>query len=202
MKLGATTVWERWDSVGPDGVIADNGMNSLNHYAYGSIAQWLYGDVAGLRPAAPGFRRAILHPHVHAALGHAELEYQSAAGRWACRWEALDSGDVAYSCTVPFGCTAELTLPFGGGEYELEAGEFSLTYTPDRPLRTVYSTNTPVRELLQNQRAKAALGRVMPQIVQLPPSMRQFSIRTLAARMGGKVSAEVLDKLDAMLKHI
>ena len=202
VKLGATTVWERWDSVGPDGVIADNGMNSLNHYAYGSIAQWLYGDVAGLRPAAPGFRRAILHPHVHAALGHAELEYQSAAGRWACRWEALDSGDVAYSCTVPFGCTAELTLPFGGGEYELEAGEFSLTYTPDRPLRTVYSTNTPVRELLQNQRAKAALGRVMPQIVQLPPSMRQFSIRTLAARMGGKVSAEVLDKLDAMLKHI
>ena len=69
-------------------------------------------------------------------------------------------------------------------------------------MRTVYSTNTPVRELLQNQRAKAALSRMMPQIVQLPPSMGQFSIRTLATRMGGKVSAEVLNKLDAMLKHI
>lgn len=202
VKLGATTVWERWNSVGPDGRIAENGMNSLNHYAYGSIAQWLYGDVAGLRPAAPGFRRAILHPHVHAALGHAELEYQSAAGRWACRWEVLDSGDVAYSCTVPFGCTAELTLPYGGGVYELGPGEFSRDYTPDRSIRGRFSTNTPIGELLTNPRTKALLERAMPQITQLPPSMAGMSMHQLAQRMGGRLPAGALDKLDAMLAKL
>lgn len=198
VKLGATTVWERWNSVGPDGRIAENGMNSLNHYAYGSIAQWLYGDVAGLRPAAPGFRRAALRPHVSAALGHVELEYRSAAGRWACRWEVLDSGDVAYSCAVPFGCTAELTLPYGGGTYELGPGEFSRTYTPDRPLKGRFSTGTPIGELLANPRAKALLERAMPQITQLPPSMAAMSMRQL----GGRLPAGALDKIDAMLAEL
>lgn len=110
----------------------------------------------------------------------------------------LQNGDVAYSCTVPFDCTAELTLPYGGGEYELGPGEFSHTYTPDRPLRTVYSAHTPVGELLDNPRVKAALSRVVPQITQLPPSMHTLSIRAIAEKMGGDIGGE-LDKLDAML---
>lgn len=202
VKLGATTVWERWNSVGPEGKIAENGMNSLNHYAYGSIAQWLYGDVAGLRPAAPGFRRAVLNPHVSAALGSAELEYRSAAGRWTCRWEVLDCGDVAYACTVPFGCTAELSLPYGGGTYELGPGKFSHTYTPDRPLRGRFSTGTPIGELLANPRARALLERAMPQINQLPPSMAGMSMRQLAQQMSGRLPAEVLDKINAMLAKL
>ena len=202
VKLGATTVWERWNSVGPDGKIAENGMNSLNHYAYGSIAEWLYADVAGLRPAAPGFRRAVLRPHVCAALGHAELEYHSAAGRWKCRWEVLPSGDVAYFCAVPFGCTAELTLPYGGGTYELGPGAFSHTYTPGQPLKRRFSADTPLGELLSNPRVKAALERAMPQITQLPPSMAGLSLRQLAGRMGGRLPNGALDKLDAMLANL
>lgn len=202
VKLGATTVWERWNSVDEHGVIAENGMNSLNHYAYGSIAQWLYADVAGLRPAAPGFRRAKLCPHVNAALGHGSLEYQSAAGVWKCRWEVLDSGDVSYACTVPFGCTAELTLPYGGGTYELGPGEFSHTYTPDRPLKGRFSTDIPVGELLASPRVKALLERAIPQISQLPPSMGGMTMRQLAQRMGGQLPAGALDKIDAMLAKL
>lgn len=206
VKLGATTVWERWNSVGPDGRpdgrIAENGMNSLNHYAYGSIAEWLYGDVAGLRPAAPGFRRAALRPHIHAALGHAELEYRSAAGVWKCRWEVLPNGDVAYSCTVPFGCTAELVLPYGGGTYELGPGEFSRTYTPDRPLKGRFSVDTPLGELLASHRIKAVLEQAIPQITQLPPSMAELSLRALASRIGGRLPAGALDKIDAMLADL
>lgn len=198
VKLGATTVWERWNSVDETGKIAENGMNSLNHYAYGSIAAWLYGDVAGLRPAAPGFRRAVLRPHVSAALGRVGLEYASAAGVWKCRWEVLDNGDVSYACTVPFGCTAELVLPYGGGSHELEPGEFSLVYTPDRPLRGRFSTNTPLGELLASPRVKALLERVIPQISQLPPSMGGMTMRQL----GGRLPSEALDKIDAMLAKL
>lgn len=139
VKMGATTVWERWNSVDENGNIAENGMNSLNHYAYGSIAQWLYQDVAGIAPAAPGFRKAKLAPHMNAELGKMNAKYQSAAGTW----EVLANGDVHYHCTVPFGCTASLELPYGGGEYELDAGAFELTYSPNVPLRTICNSPIP-----------------------------------------------------------
>ncbi|MCL1909332.1 MAG: family 78 glycoside hydrolase catalytic domain, partial [Kiritimatiellaeota bacterium] len=62
VNLGATTVWERWNSVLPDGTCSGTGMNSMNHYAYGSIVEWMYRNLAGLRPAAPGFRKALIAP--------------------------------------------------------------------------------------------------------------------------------------------
>lgn len=198
VKLGATTVWERWNSVDETGTIAENGMNSLNHYAYGAIAAWLYADAAGLRPAAPGFRRAALRPHVSARLGRLSVEYRSAAGTWKSAWEVLENGDVSYACTVPFGCTAALALPYGGGQYELAAGDFQTTYTPDRALRTVYNTDMPVEQLLAAPRARALLERVMPRIGQLPASMRQLSMRQIAAKLGG-VKPEQLDRIDQML---
>lgn len=131
VKLGATTVWERWNSVDENGRIAENGMNSLNHYAYGAVAEWMYRDVAGIAPISPGFRKALLAPHMHRNLGKVEAKYLSAAGAWESAWEILENGDVEYRCSVPFGCTAELKLPYGGGEYLLEPGVFERTYTPD-----------------------------------------------------------------------
>ncbi len=201
VRLGATTIWERWDSVAPDGTIAENGMNSLNHYAYGSIVSWLYRDVAGIAPASPGFRRAALRPRVDPRLGHVTAKYRSAAGLWRAGWEVLPDGQISYRCTVPFGCTAELTLPYGGGTYRLEAGEFAHTYTPDRPLRKVLSTHTPVGELLAHPAARSLLGRIMPQIAQLPPSMHAMSMRQIASRMGGG-SAVPFGQLDALLAKL
>ena len=202
VKLGATTIWERWNSVDENGKIAENGMNSLNHYSYGSIAQWLYADVAGIAPAAPGFRKAKLAPHVNVDLESVHASYSSAAGTWKTDWEIRKDGDVYYHCVVPFGCTAELTLPYGGGTYELTAGEFSITYTPDKPLRIVYSTKMPVSELLQNRKVKAALMRMMPQITQLPSSLQGMSMRTIAARMGGGIQEAMFDKIDAILANL
>lgn len=201
VKMGATTVWERWNSVGADGKIAENGMNSLNHYAYGSIVEWLYSDVAGLSPAKPGFRVAKLTPHLHTDLGKVELRYLSVAGEWQTGWEILENGDVSYHCTVPFGCTAELLLPYGGGEYSLTAGIFTHTYTPNCVLKAVYTTNMPMQELLQNAKVKAALTKIMPQITQLPPSMLGMSMRALASKMGG-VKPEMLDRIDGMLAKL
>ena len=125
--MGATTVWERWNSVLPDGSISDTGMNSLNHYAYGSILEWVYADVAGIRPAAPGFAKALLAPHFDERLGRVILIYRSAAGTWHTDWEVKD-GQYTYSCRVPFGCTAVLRLP-GQEDRELTAGAFRTTGT-------------------------------------------------------------------------
>ena len=131
VNLGATTIWERWNSVESDGHIAKNGMNSLNHYSYGAVVAWLFASVAGLAPAEPGFRRALLAPHFCKALGHAEASYESAAGHWQVSWRILPDGQVTYRCTVPFGCTARLTLPCGGS-CELGPGTFTHTYRPSK----------------------------------------------------------------------
>ncbi|MCD7746491.1 MAG: glycoside hydrolase family 78 protein [Lachnospiraceae bacterium] len=113
VNLGATTIWERWDSVGPDGTISAEGMNSLNHYSYGSIEAWMYGYVCGIRAAEPGFRKAILEPHPDQRLGFAKGKLETAAGVYESSWSYDEDGRVTYTFTVPFGAEAELRLPDG-----------------------------------------------------------------------------------------
>ncbi len=113
VNLGATTIWERWDSVGSDGVISAEGMNSLNHYSYGSIEAWMYGYVCGIRQAEPGFRRAILEPHPDQRLGFAKGTLETAAGVYESSWSYDESGRVTYTFTVPFNAEAKLRLPDG-----------------------------------------------------------------------------------------
>lgn len=138
VKLGATTVWERWNSLLADGTVSDTGMNSLNHYAYGSVAEWLCRDVAGLSADAPGFRRAMIKPHVCRELKKAAFTYRSAAGEWETSWEIMEEAEgdpdqcagsalrVRYRFRVPFGCRARLVLP-GEPARELVTGEYEFT---------------------------------------------------------------------------
>ena len=112
--MGATTVWERWNSVLPDGHIGDTGMNSLNHYAYGSIAEWMYRTMCGINPSeeAPGFRRIVLRPVPDARLSFAKAAFHSPMGMIESGWELEDGGKtIRYSFTVPFGAEADLWLP-------------------------------------------------------------------------------------------
>ena len=123
VKLGATTVWERWNSLEPDGHISSTGMNSLNHYAYGSILEWIYAYVAGLRPLKPGFGKARIAPCPIKELGFVEAEYRSAAGLWKVSWKYDAAGKPVYKLTVPFGAEAEVELP-GMEKKTLKAGTY------------------------------------------------------------------------------
>ncbi len=125
VNLGATTVWERWNSLLPDGSISGTGMNSLNHYAYGSIADWMYRCVCGLNPSekAPGYKKAVIRPQPHPRLGFARLSMDSASGRYEVRWH-YEGEQLHYQVTVPFDCEAELILP-DGRSYSLEAGSYT-----------------------------------------------------------------------------
>lgn len=113
VNLGATTIWERWNSVMPDGKINPDGMNSLNHYSYGSIEGWMYGYIAGIRPLKPGFRKAILEPHPDSRLGHTECTLNTSVGVYKSRWKYEKDGTVSYEFEVPFGAEADICLPDG-----------------------------------------------------------------------------------------
>ena len=113
VNMGATTIWERWNSVLPNGLVSDTGMNSMNHYAYGSIVEWMYRCMAGLNPVedAPGFKRARIKPYVDARFTHVEAQYDSASGRYESGW-TKEAGGYRFLITVPFDAEADFELTF------------------------------------------------------------------------------------------
>lgn len=111
LKHGATTIWERWDAIRPDGSAFASGMNSYNHYAYGAVCQWLFESVAGFRldPENPGFRHIVFEPLIVPALGRVGASHESRAGRIEAGW-GLEGERATYSVTVPEGAYATLLL--------------------------------------------------------------------------------------------
>lgn len=90
VTMGATTIWERWDSVLPNGSVNPGEMTSLNHYALGSIVEWLHNTVGGLSPREPGWKTFFVQPRPGGSLRNAEVSFESPYGRIECRWEVSD----------------------------------------------------------------------------------------------------------------
>lgn len=123
IKQGATTIWERWDGVKPDGSFQDAGMNSFNHYAYGAVGDWLYQVVAGLEvdPDAPGYKRILIQPQPDGGLTYARAALVSIYGRIESKWE-LDNGIFKLAVTIPPNSNAVLHLPLTQVESVTEQG--------------------------------------------------------------------------------
>ncbi len=220
INLGATTIWERWNSVMPDGSISSTGMNSLNHYAYGSIGEWLFRRVAGIRPveSAPGFRQAVIAPMPDRRLGHIEAVYHSAAGTYQSSWRVLDDDSLEISLRVPFGCTAEVQLPYApdslfensnnplfadcaNGICSVGPGDYRVRYEPTKPLRVILSTHSPIRLLMQHPGARKLLEGLGPSI---PQQMWDMSLRELQAKYSQQDDEQQgrLDQMDQVLKAL
>ena len=110
VDMGATTIWERWNSVLPDGKISGTGMNSLNHYTYGSIVQWMYEHICGVTLTAPGFKAFRIRPEFSKRFTHVSMRYHSPMGIIETGWEQTNVG-YQVTVTVPFDTTAVLELP-------------------------------------------------------------------------------------------
>lgn len=111
VKAGATTVWEHWDGIRPDGSMWSPDMNSFNHYAYGAIGEWLYRGVAGIDadPDDPAYHHAILRPQINERMQYARASIETPYGRLAVDWK-LDGDAVSLSVCVPANARATLLL--------------------------------------------------------------------------------------------
>ncbi|WP_432491475.1 family 78 glycoside hydrolase catalytic domain [Kineococcus auxinigenes] len=125
VTMGATTIWERWDSMLPDGSINPGEMTSFNHYALGAVADWIHRTVAGLAPLEPGYARSLIAPQPGGGLTWARASLDTPHGELAVHWRQGDAGLEA-EVTVPAGTTAVLRLP-GQAERELPAGTHHVT---------------------------------------------------------------------------
>ncbi|GAA2215952.1 glycoside hydrolase family 78 protein [Nonomuraea monospora] len=128
VTMGATTVWERWDSLLPDGTVNPGEMTSFNHYALGAVADFLHRTVAGLAPAAPGYRRLLVRPRPGGGLTHARARHDTPYGPAAVSWSS-DGETLTVTAIVPPGTTALVDLP-NLAEREVAAG----THTFSAPL--------------------------------------------------------------------
>ena len=120
VTMGATTTWERWDSMLPDGSINPGGMTSFNHYALGAVAAWLQRTVGGLAPAAPGYRIIDIAPVPGGGLSAAESVHRTPRGWAASAWRLDDDGRLSLDVVVPVGATARVALPGREGESPAE----------------------------------------------------------------------------------
>jgi hypothetical protein len=111
VKMGATTIWERWDSIRKNGSIPNNGMNSLNHYAYGSIGDWLYRSAVGIREAAPGYKHIVIKPHTGGKFENMEASTITPYGKVLASWKAEENELKELIVEIPFNTTAEVFVP-------------------------------------------------------------------------------------------
>jgi len=145
VTMGATTIWERWDSMLPDGSVNPGEMTSFNHYALGAVADWLHRTVAGLAPAAPGYRRLEIRPRPGGGLAHARARHRTPYGMAEAGWK-IEADQIAVEVVVPPGVTASVSLPGSdAAPIEVASGNHRWVYPyeipqPHRPTPTLDST--------------------------------------------------------------
>lgn len=125
IKMGATTIWEHWDGIKPDGTMWSAGMNSFNHYAYGAIGEWMYRVMAGidLDESQPGFHRAVIWPRIGGGLSYVEGSYRSVYGTVSVRWEVSGSR-VDLFVRIPANAGALIRLDEAESVIETDGLEF------------------------------------------------------------------------------
>jgi alpha-L-rhamnosidase len=124
VKMGATTIWERWDGQKPDSTFQTPGMNSFNHYAYGAIGDWMYRVVAGIDTdeSGPGYKKIKIQPHIGGNLTNAAAELQTYYGKVRSGWKK--TGDqLELDIVIPANSTATLYIPAKEGAVIKESGK-------------------------------------------------------------------------------
>ncbi|MFC5379444.1 family 78 glycoside hydrolase catalytic domain [Aquipuribacter nitratireducens] len=148
VTMGATTVWERWDSMLPDGTINPGEMTSFNHYALGAVADWLHRRVAGLAPAAPGYRRIAVRPVPTPHLDHVTARHETPYGPAEVAWRR-EAGTVHVRLEVPVGATADVTLT-GGEPTRVRHGRHEWA-VPDPCVDSAPTAPATVRDVLDDE---------------------------------------------------
>ncbi|BEI86635.1 hypothetical protein CcaverHIS002_0609220 [Cutaneotrichosporon cavernicola] len=126
VKMGATTMWERWDSMLPNGDINPGEMTSFNHYAFGSVGAFLHEVIGGIRALEPGWKRIAIQPRPGGTLTDAATSFTTPYGSVTCRWALnADRTIIKATVTVPPNTTAEVTIgdqvqELGSGTHVLE----------------------------------------------------------------------------------
>ncbi|WP_228479351.1 alpha-L-rhamnosidase [Microbacterium atlanticum] len=207
VTMGATTVWERWDSLLPDGTVNPGEMTSFNHYALGAVADWLHRSVAGLAPAAPGYRRLRIAPRPLPALDRATARHLTPYGEASVSWHR-DGDAIVVRAVVPPNTTAEVDLPGHDGTGALEVGsgehEWRIAAEPASPRPQLPGLRASLADVIDDPRAYRALLDTLAE----SDEARAESVRTETVWASGRSAStalmftppDLLDRVDAAIR--
>jgi Alpha-L-rhamnosidase N-terminal domain./Bacterial alpha-L-rhamnosidase. len=225
VSKGATTIWEHWDSVKPDGSFWSDDMNSFNHYAYGAIGDWMYKKVAGLNlsPSAPGFKQTRIAPLFgsdklsYAKAGHLSL-YGLVESSWRISGDSIELEAIIPANTsaeiILLGASAKTITESGVALHQAEgivsytekedhvsvvvgSGHYKFEYEADGLFREGYDKNTKLVEILMDEKAAAIIRELAPNLLEgaLVNIAKPLSLEQISNNTMMRVTAETLERM-------
>jgi alpha-L-rhamnosidase len=201
VKKGATTIWERWNSILPNGDFDTSGMNSLNHYAYGSIGEWMYRKLAGINQLEPGYKKILLKPQFIKGIHSVEATFNSMYGEIKSAWTCKDKM-IKVDVVIPANTTALVYLPEKENPIEVGSGSYHFEYETETNLeRDRFSMDSTLKEILDEPVAQQILNQYAPDMMNHPmiEFAYQLSISEILATAPGETEMlfkMVIDKLN------
>jgi alpha-L-rhamnosidase len=192
VTMGATTTWERWDSMLEDGSINPGQMTSFNHFALGAVADWMHRALGGLTAMEPGYRRTRFAPVFVEGLDDAGVWHDTPYGRLEASWHRTGTAAVEVSLTVPPGIRVEIDLP--GVRAERGNGQFSWSVNIGEPSSEgppPLDLNAPLTAILESSEAYQA---VIDELEEWDPE-RATSLRRSIRWTPGRTLRDPLDKV-------
>ncbi|GAA4781117.1 alpha-L-rhamnosidase [Microbacterium gilvum] len=178
LTMGATTVWEAWDALRPDGSINPRAV-SFNHYAFGSVVDWLYRVVAGIGPAEPGYRTIEIAPVPLPSFDHVSATHRTPYGDASVRWRR-EGDSVRISADVPANTTAVVRLPDGTAPFTIGSGahEWTVDLVVGHPRVERLSLKTGLADIMEDPGAYAAvLGALDAHVPRVGQALRTHHTR-------------------------
>ncbi|HTI15977.1 MAG TPA: alpha-L-rhamnosidase C-terminal domain-containing protein [Dictyobacter sp.] len=178
VTMGATTIWERWDSLRPDGSINPGQMTSFNHYALGTVADWLHRFVAGLSPVAPGYRHMVIQPHPGGSLTHAHARHQTPYGSAESGWN-IEQGHITIEVRIPPNTTAQVIFPGNDNQppVDIRSGTHRWSYPyRDTIAHSSLSLESTIDELIDDPVAWEAVKELLHEKI---PTLAPMLIRQM-----------------------
>ena len=151
IKLGATTIWERWNSLLEDGTISGINMNSFNHYAYGSVCETIFSIIVGLRNLSPGWKKVLIKPHINYRLKNVNFSFDSVSGKFEINWKC-ENEKFKLNVVIPNGVEAEIILP-NNKNYVVTEGKYEYECEIEKSIYAPFSIETPIVDILNNEAA-------------------------------------------------
>lgn len=205
VKKGATTIWERWNSVLPNGDFDESGMNSLNHYAYGSIGSWMYEKIAGIHALEPGYKKISIRPLLTKGMTEVSAVYESVYGTIKSAWSCRD-GVIKVDVRIPANTTAVIFLPEKEGEITVGAGDYHYEYETRTNLELdKYTMESTLGDLVAEELGRQMLNQAIPGMLDDP--LIQFAYGMTLSELlvqapeAGPLYQAVIDALNAKARE-
>ncbi len=168
VKMGATTMWERWDAIRPDGTMPHPGLNSMNHYAYGSIGDWMYRKIGGINQLEAGYRRFYVRPMFVRGIEEARTELETPYGKIVSSWSCRNKKIHVEIC-VPVNTSALICLPEREEVLEVGSGHYEYEYDTGTSLKELrFSLDSTLGEIMEESLGRQMLDRMVPELMANP----------------------------------